>query len=624
MATIQDLGKVAYLNKGMYNSETDYEINDVVSYNGSSYVSKTNENRGNLPTNSVYWSVVALKGDKGDTGKPFVIEKTYVTIEAMVADYDNMNVNDYVMISGNIEEEQNATLWTKTENEVSPYKWVYLADFSGASGITGATPNISIGNVTEGNEPAVTRRAGSTNENPILDFVLKTGAKGDKGDKGDTGNGIESTTKTGTSGLIDTYTILYTDGNTTTFTVTNGEDSNIPRSEFDELKSENKKLKEQIDNYNKQLPQVEGEGTEVTLEDTIEAPFTILDVEGNSVQDGTPSPDNEVPILSSGDNGTINEKIQTKNLLPNVATSQTKNGIDFTIYNDGTVKANGTSTGYAVITIANLKLPRENYILNGCPTGGGGSTYLLRTQNGVNISDVFDTGSGANISITEKSGSADIKLQISPNVTINNLIFKPMIRLATITDDTYIPHEEQDYSIEVQQPMRSIGDVRDGFVQKDGSWYERHYIGRYLFTGNESVNLLSSNDKGYLFQIAKNFPLDNYTTNYLNNYSIPNSTSSSSDADIGSYIFNGTYRLRVPSTIATNVEEFKNWLKTANNTIYYPLDEPLDLTCNETQIQQLENKPSTYKDFTIIQSEDETEAYLEVSGIYDLNNLINN
>lgn len=50
------------------------------------------------------------------------------------------------------------------------------------------------------------------------------GQKGDPGEKGDTGNGIVSITKTGTQGLVDTYTILYTNGNTDTFTVTNGED----------------------------------------------------------------------------------------------------------------------------------------------------------------------------------------------------------------------------------------------------------------------------------------------------------------------------------------------------------------------------------------------------------------
>lgn len=40
--------------------------------------------------------------------------------------------------------------------------------------------------------------------------------------KGDTGVSVESITKTGTEGLVDTYTILYSDGNTSTFDVTNG------------------------------------------------------------------------------------------------------------------------------------------------------------------------------------------------------------------------------------------------------------------------------------------------------------------------------------------------------------------------------------------------------------------
>lgn len=41
---------------------------------------------------------------------------------------------------------------------------------------------------------------------------------------GAAGNGIASITKTGTSGLVDTYTITFTDGTTTTFQITNGQD----------------------------------------------------------------------------------------------------------------------------------------------------------------------------------------------------------------------------------------------------------------------------------------------------------------------------------------------------------------------------------------------------------------
>lgn len=43
-----------------------------------------------------------------------------------------------------------------------------------------------------------------------------------KGAKGDTGKGITSITKTGTSGLVDTYTITFTEGSPITYTVKNG------------------------------------------------------------------------------------------------------------------------------------------------------------------------------------------------------------------------------------------------------------------------------------------------------------------------------------------------------------------------------------------------------------------
>ena len=41
---------------------------------------------------------------------------------------------------------------------------------------------------------------------------------------GSDGKGIESIIKTGTSGLVDTYEITYTNGDTQTYTVTNGQD----------------------------------------------------------------------------------------------------------------------------------------------------------------------------------------------------------------------------------------------------------------------------------------------------------------------------------------------------------------------------------------------------------------
>lgn len=57
--------------------------------------------------------------------------------------------------------------------------------------------------------------------------TLAQGPKGDQGEPGEPGKdgvSITSITKTSSTGLVDTYTITYSDGNTSTFTVTNGAD----------------------------------------------------------------------------------------------------------------------------------------------------------------------------------------------------------------------------------------------------------------------------------------------------------------------------------------------------------------------------------------------------------------
>lgn len=57
------------------------------------------------------------------------------------------------------------------------------------------------------------------------------GPKGDTGEDGEDGVGIVSIVKTGTSGLVDTYTITYSNGETTTFTVTNGDPGTLTETD---------------------------------------------------------------------------------------------------------------------------------------------------------------------------------------------------------------------------------------------------------------------------------------------------------------------------------------------------------------------------------------------------------
>lgn len=63
----------------------------------------------------------------------------------------------------------------------------------------------------------------NTNTYDITCPIGPQGETGSTGATGATGNGIASITKTGTEGLVDTYTITYTNGQTSTFTVTNGQ-----------------------------------------------------------------------------------------------------------------------------------------------------------------------------------------------------------------------------------------------------------------------------------------------------------------------------------------------------------------------------------------------------------------
>ena len=63
----QILGRVSIVFKGEYNSTTNYEKLDIVSYNGSSYAC-LKDCVGIIPTDTTYWQLVAQKGEKGEQG----------------------------------------------------------------------------------------------------------------------------------------------------------------------------------------------------------------------------------------------------------------------------------------------------------------------------------------------------------------------------------------------------------------------------------------------------------------------------------------------------------------------------------------------------------------------------
>ena len=78
---------------------------------------------------------IGPQGPKGDTGAPFAIKKTYVSIEAMNADYSNEEIKEgeFVIINtGNVSDEDNGKLFIKGTT-----KFDFLVDLSGIQGIQG-------------------------------------------------------------------------------------------------------------------------------------------------------------------------------------------------------------------------------------------------------------------------------------------------------------------------------------------------------------------------------------------------------------------------------------------------------------------------------------------------------
>jgi hypothetical protein len=63
MATI-NLGNIKFNWQGAYAGGSSYNIDDVVSYNGSSYICKL-ASTGNLPTNTTYWDQMSSAGTNG-------------------------------------------------------------------------------------------------------------------------------------------------------------------------------------------------------------------------------------------------------------------------------------------------------------------------------------------------------------------------------------------------------------------------------------------------------------------------------------------------------------------------------------------------------------------------------
>ena len=170
---------------------------------------------------------------------------------------------------------------------------------------------------------------------------------------------------------------------------------------------------------------------------------------GDLISDGEHTGEYLVPVTVKG-----------KNLLWNTAASQTINGVTFTVNSDKSVTVNGTATDSARLMLGAVELSAgEQYTMTGCPSGGSNNTYRLdpRRTNGSVVVSFIDTGNGSTY-IPEADIKLNIYIYIQSGNILDNLTFYPMIRKASITDDTYVYHAPINTNIYLPEPLKMVGD----------------------------------------------------------------------------------------------------------------------------------------------------------------------
>ena len=310
-----------------------------------------------------------------------------------------------------------------------------------------------------------------------------------------------------------------------------------------------------------------------------------------------------------------------KNLLENIKKSQTINGLTFTVNEDGTVIVNGTATAQtAFIVNSFLVLPVGKYIFSGCPTSGTTQTYFVQIRRRNPDSYINDVGQGKTFRIEDNTQSVDYYIVVRNGITVNNVLFKPMIRLASISDDTYEPYgaspspdypseieniegnielkatnglEETDENYQEQVATFPLGEeklMEGSYLADDGIHHKRK---QYTFTGNETGWNYNSAQNAFWIKNSQITNCKNQAHAKLCNY-FPYSSSSFYVAEINTLCENSNstmpmFIFKVSTDVANSLETWKTWLQNHNLIVEYELAEEEIVPYTEEQQEAWNN-----------------------------------
>lgn len=173
------------------------------------------------------------------------------------------------------------------------------------------------------------------------------------------------------------------------------------------------------------------------------------------------------------------------NYFNNRAVTAVENGITWTVYDDKSMKANGTQNapGNSVFELGYQSLKKGTYRLTGCPEDGGYNTsiqlYLPNDQYAV------DYGDGAVFTLNEDA-SCRCNIWVKHNASFSNKVFKPMIAPVSY-NGPYVPY------------AKSNKELTDDVIGLDGEAVKIVDSGQ--ISENSSHSFTCTNYEGYRLSI---------------------------------------------------------------------------------------------------------------------------
>lgn len=364
-----------------------------------------------------------------------------------------------------------------------------------------------------------------------------------------------------------------------------------------------------------------------------------LKIYGKSVQNGTPTPDNPVPIASTGDTGKIEISIHGKQLF-DASKIPTKSAGGATVTNngDGSFTISGSGSLTAEITTGNtISGENANKIFK---------TGTITLRGGINKGIYFEIGFKSPLGNKYlRDGGLELTPEYLESLTNVQFIFYGT-KGSTIPNETCKPmlYQDGDDTLEPFAPMQSLSiptpdNLRGVPVESGGNYTDAtgkqwvsdvidlkagkltQYIEKITLGGTEDFALQSINTHGianFTFKLPK--AAENKIA--ISNYFKKQDTVIADTTTEGFMISSGyTLYIRAKQERANTVEKLKEWLKTHNVTVIYGLAKPIEKDIPQETLTAYKKLHSNYPS-TVIQND--SCAGMELSYVADTKNYTDN